>query len=136
MANTVTSSKNILSRPYGSEAPATSAKRTVGHYVHGVGYDWRYGVPAFLLGIVYIWLITWSSLVLCTKRFNFAILQFFLNQTSAGRAVTTERFNAETQADRGGTKEWAKIRGNEVVRLTQYNANLKPEGSAAGSSMS
>jgi hypothetical protein len=135
MANTVTSSKNVLSKPYGSEAPATSAKCTVGHYVHGVGYDWRFGVPAFLLGIVYIWLITWFSVVLCTKRFSFASLRFFLNQTSAGRAMTTERFNAETHADRGGTNEWAEIRGNEVVRLTRYNTNPKPEGSAPGSSM-
>jgi hypothetical protein len=123
MANTVVSSKGILSRSGMFEPPATSAEVSASRYVMGVAYDWRFAGPALLFAFIYIALLLCSIVMLCTHRLSFAHLRFVLNHTSAGRAMTTERFEAETQADRGSTDCWAEIRGDETVRLTRLNGD-------------
>jgi hypothetical protein len=128
MANTVVSSKGTLSWSGTFEAPATSAEITASRYVKGVAYDWRFAGPALLFAFIYMALLLCSVVMLCTHRLSFAHLRFVLNHTSAGRAMTTERFEAETEADRGSTDWWAEIRGDELVRLTRLDGDEDRKG--------
>ena len=60
--------------------------------------------------------------MLATRRLNIDELRQMLSQTAAGRALTAERFKANDEADLAATKEWVKLRGDELVLVGKADA--------------
>lgn len=118
MANAVVSSKSAL-----SSTDATIFPRPATRFVLSTSYDWKYAVPALVFAAIYILLFLGSALMMITRKAGFGSMRFVLNQTAAGRAMTTERYQASGEADRGNTKLWAEARGDEPMRLNKEDAN-------------
>ena len=55
-----------------------------------------------------------------------------LDQTAAGRAMTTERFKVSDKADLASTKEWVKSRGDEVVLAGKADVRMGGVSDKAG----
>ncbi|KAK4501896.1 hypothetical protein PRZ48_007705 [Zasmidium cellare] len=133
MANALVSSKSVLSgRPStNSSAPALqrrdspeqSANIPAVQYSAGIAYDWKYAIPALVFLTLYLALLVLSALMFCTKGLSFRSLRFVLNQTAAGRAITTERYQASTDVDLAKTSVWARVRGDEVVRVSKHDGD-------------
>lgn len=127
-ANALVGTKSVLSRADGNN-PQESAPMLARAYENGLAYDWRYAVPALAFAGLYVALLAWSMVLFCTTRLSFSKLRFMLNQSSAGRSMTTERYQASAEADFASTKTWAKTRGGEMVRLTIMDADGKSQDS-------
>lgn len=100
MANMLVGAKSTLSpstsgkdlqRRDDDTSPPTFAMRPALEYSIGISYDWRYAIPALLFLCLYIGLLAWSFIMFMTRGQSISILRFMLNQTAAGRSVTTER---------------------------------------------
>lgn len=119
MANAVVGSTSIL------EPPNTNVTMpTVTQYYSGVGYDWRYAIPAFVMVVLYSSLLMLCIFMLAQRRLRVDELRHMLNQTSAGRAMTTERYKASDKADLAPTKEWVKLRGDELVLVGKADIRM------------
>lgn len=119
MANSVVSSKSAL-----SSAEASTVARPATRFVLSTSYDWKYAIPALFFAAIYAVLFLGSAIMVVTKKAGFGSLRFVLNQTAAGRAMTTERYQASDEADRGNTKIWADVRGDEPMRLNKEDAHV------------
>jgi hypothetical protein len=137
MANAITSSKSVLSRSATNESStierlarrdnepaAESAMQLAAKYRLGLTYDWRFSIPALVFAVVYVWLLAWSALMFCARGLSIAILRFFLNQTSAGRTMTTERHRAGSEVDFAKTSVWAMAKGDETVHVIGYSSTV------------
>lgn len=132
MANVLVSSKSVLSgRPAtNSSTPAVRRREALKEYANmpavqysaGIAYDWKYAIPALVFLALYLVLLFLSAAMFCTKGLSFHSLRFVLNQTAAGRAITTERYRASADVDVAKTSVWAKIRGDEIVRVGKHDA--------------
>lgn len=100
-------------------------------YESGFAYDWRFAIAALVFAGLFATLLAWSLILFCTRKLSFAILRFMLNQSSAGRSMTTERYKAGDQVDFSSTKKWTKTRGGEVLRVTVTDADRRGEKSIA-----
>jgi hypothetical protein len=118
MANTVMGSKSLLRSESGNTPMIERTKAT--QYLLGVGYDWHFAIPASIFILAYGSLAIWSFVGICTRKITISSLCFFLNQTSPGRAATTERFKAD-EIDLAETKIWAATRGSETMLLTVHD---------------
>lgn len=118
MANSVVSSKSTL-----PSAEVATVARPATRFVLSTSYDWKYAVPALIFAAIYVLLFLVSALMVVTRKAGFGSLRFVLNQTAAGRAMTTERYQASEEADRGNTKVWAEVRGSEPMRLNKEDAH-------------
>jgi hypothetical protein len=127
-ANALVGTKSVLSHSDGSD-PRDSALMLARAYENGLAYDWRYAVPALAFAGLYVALLAWSMVLFCTSRLSLSKLRFMLNQSSAGRSMTTERYQASAEPDFANTKKWAKTRGGEIVRLTLMDAHRKSQSS-------
>lgn len=87
--------------------------------VEVVVYDWRYAALIFCFAAIYLGLFLWSVLLLALKKCSLATLHFMLDQTAAGRSITTERFNGDPAKDYAKTKQWAQQRGHELVYVSK-----------------
>ena len=112
MANFVVGTKNIL-----SSTGARSAQYPARRHVEVTAYRWKYAVVALLFAVSYLVIAIILVILYATKRCDIATLRFLLNQSSAGRSMTTERYSGSSSADIGDNKEWAQVRGDEMVLL-------------------
>ena len=94
MANAVIGTKSLL-----SNSTRFQYKRPAAPYFQTVVYNWQYAGFALAFAVMYIMLLLWSLLLSATRECNFSMLRFFLNQSSAGRTMTTERFDATAEDD-------------------------------------
>lgn len=132
MANAIVSSKSVLSgRPATSSSAPAVQRRDVSEeyasmpavqYTTGIAYDWKYAIPALVFVALYLALLFLSGVMFCTTGLSFNSLRFVLNQTAAGRAMTTERYQASADVDVARTSVWARVRGDEVVRVGKHDA--------------
>ncbi|KAF2217266.1 hypothetical protein CERZMDRAFT_81197 [Cercospora zeae-maydis SCOH1-5] len=104
------------------------AMRPAAQYSIGISYDWRYAIPALMFACVYAALLAWSLVMFTTRNLSLGILRFMLDQTSAGRAITTERSQANNEIDVARTPVWARVRGDEAVRVGRDTAGGKYGG--------
>ena len=111
----------------GAKSPVPSGDSTVYRpsqlYISALAYDWKYASISFLFaGLYAIGLL--ALLMFCIfRRCNLSELRFFLNQTAAGRSVTTERYQAKSGVDFAKTEAWASVRGDEPVLVGKRDAN-------------
>lgn len=117
MANAVVGTKSRLSNSRGLHYSRPAAQ-----YFQAVAYDWRYASLALAFAAVYVMLLVWTILLYVTRACKFSMLRFFLDQTAAGRTMTTERFGAGVDEDLGSTNAWASVRGDEVVFVSKDHA--------------
>ncbi|KAF2720552.1 hypothetical protein K431DRAFT_304206 [Polychaeton citri CBS 116435] len=118
MANELMSSKSPLSRASdgsGGAGASSIASTPTMRYVQRVSYDWRYAIPALLFVALLIPLLLCAVLLFCTRKLSLNSLRSLLNQSAAGRSVTTERYQGQAAADYANTREWVKLRGDELV---------------------
>ena len=115
---------NLLvgTRSLESTTQTASVTRSVSEYQSVVAYNWNYAIMALLFASLYLLLLVASVLSYVFGRCNISMLRFFLNQTAAGRSVTTERFQAKCPADTGTNKEWSSARGDELVLVGKDDA--------------
>ena len=136
MANMLVSAKSTLASSGDLQrhdtSPATSAMRPALQYSIGISYDWRYAIPALLFLCLYLFLLGWSLVMFMTRGLSFSILRFMLNQTAAGRSITTERYQASSDIDVAKTGVWARGRGDEMVRVGKDSIGLEHLGDGAG----
>lgn len=141
MANALVSSKSLLSgRPATSSSTPSLQRRDVSakeanmpavQYSAGIAYDWKYAIPALFFLALYLALLFLSTVMFCTRGLSFRGLRFVLNQTAAGRAITTERYQASSEVDLALTPVWARVRGDEIVRVGKHDAEQSyPIGSS------
>lgn len=121
MANAVVGSKSVLSQPDGSP-DAERAILPASYYQRSVGYDWKYAIPALLFAVIYLISLAFSVALVAIRRIGFGTITMMLNQSSAGRAFTNERYQASTEGDRGNNKEWAEMRGDERPLLAGWSS--------------
>lgn len=119
MANAVVGSTSLL-----ESVNSNVSLKTVTQYYSGVGYDWRYATPAFVMMALYGSLFMFCVFMRATKRLRLDEVRHMLNQTAAGRAMTTERFKASDKADLAPTKEWVKMRGDELVLVGRTDVRM------------
>lgn len=110
MANMLVGAKSNL-----PSSDASTAYRPASQYVSVVGYDWKYAALAFIFAALYLVMLIVTLLLWIFKRCNINALRFYLNQTAAGRSVTTERYQAKSGADTGKNEDWAYLRGDEMI---------------------
>lgn len=96
MANAVMGRSTMLQRHSGGTVEMPASK-----YLQTVTYDWRYASMALVFAGVYFILLLLSMFLYAIRACNFQNLRFFLNQTAAGRSMTTERFEASSEVDLG-----------------------------------
>jgi hypothetical protein len=116
MANGAVGAKSVLSN--GANPSATSADESAVIYDQGVRYNWLYAIPGFFLLLLYFLLLFIAVLLLCTRRISIGLLRYMLNQTSAGRAITAERYGHRDE-NAAPTRYWADTIGSEQVRVTK-----------------
>lgn len=121
LANALVSTKSPLSRS-GGEAPLQSVSRPAQRYVNRLRYDWRYAAAALAFALLYLVMFLWSAALLLTRSLTLNKLRSLLNQSAAGRAMTTERYQAESEVDFASTKQWVKTRGGEPLRVTSKDS--------------
>lgn len=132
VANALVSSKSVLSGRAATnnstpavrrrDVPEQSMLVPAVRYSASIGYDWNYAIPALVFLAMYIGLFALSLLMFCTRGLDLGILRFVLNQTSPGRAITTERYQASSDVDFARTSVWARVRGDEIVRVGKHDA--------------
>lgn len=128
MANAVVGTKSPLSRN-GTRDAADSVLMPARKYEEGLAYDWRFAIPVLIFAALYLGLLVWSVVLFVARKLSFAQLVFMLNQTAAGRAMTTERYQAGAEVDFAKTSAWAKTRGGEPVRVVSGDAYRTAEKS-------
>ncbi|GIZ41400.1 hypothetical protein CKM354_000470500 [Cercospora kikuchii] len=145
MANNLVSARSTLSmtsdqgqiQRRDTSQSAAFALRPCAQYSIGISYDWRYAIPALMFACVYGALFVWSLVMFLTRNLSLGILRHMLNQTSAGRAITTERSQANNEIDVARTPVWARIKGDEAVRIGKdslggsYNGQHGGQGSGS-----
>jgi hypothetical protein len=114
MANGAVGAKGLLSN--GGSLSSTSADHTAVVYDQGVQYNWLYAIPGFFLLLLYLLLLFVAAMLLCTRRISIDLLRYMLNQTSAGRAITAERYGHRDE-NAAPTRYWADTVGSEQVRV-------------------
>jgi hypothetical protein len=114
MANSATSSKSVLSRNGTSDLAFAMVPVTPFGYF--INYNYFYAVPAFLLAFFYFSSLLVLLILFPTARVRISTFRMLLNQTSAGRAVTTERFGRNFSLY-AGTKEWVDMLGKEMINI-------------------
>ena len=112
MANYVVGTKNILSQT-GKDSAEYPAQRRIEINT----YQWRYASAAIFFAAIYLVLILAVVILYTTGRCNLAMLRFMLDQSAAGRSMTTERFEGSSEADFARNKQWALDRGDEILLL-------------------
>lgn len=140
MANNLVSARSTLSTAADQDqmqrrdtSSSTSyAMRPAAQYSIGISYDWRYAIPALIFGCVYAALFVWSLIMFLTRNLSLEILRHMLNQTSAGRAITTERSQANNEIDVARTPVWARIKGDEAVRIGKDSLGVSYNGQHGG----
>lgn len=126
MANAVVGSKSNL-----PNAEATSVTVPVAQYLPVVAYDWRYAALALCFAALYLCMLVASIFFYVAKRSNIGNLRFYLNQTAAGRSAITERYEATEEIDFARNKEWAGVRGDELILANRHDASgLKSDSEA------
>lgn len=114
MANLVVGTKGPL-YPNGALRPAAQ-------HIAIVAYDWRYAALSLLFAGLYLAMLIATLLCYLFKQCTLENLRFMLNQTAAGRSVTTERYQAKSGVDLGKNAEWAPVRGDEPVLIAKQDA--------------
>ena len=71
---------------------AEPAEQAAAVYKAGVNFNWLYGIPAVLLMALWLLLFAGATDLLFTPHLSIDLLRYMLNQTSAGRAITAERY--------------------------------------------
>ncbi|KAH8812938.1 hypothetical protein F5884DRAFT_318929 [Xylogone sp. PMI_703] len=122
MANYVVGSKSHLSR--NGTAPVSSAMVTATPFANTIKYNYLYAIPAFIFLVLYIVMLIISIIFFLFRRVRFNTLRMLLNQTSAGRAVTTERHGERISA-RTPTNQWIEVLGDEKIKVKKGMANEK-----------
>ena len=116
MANGAVGAKGLLSSSGSSSA--TSASQDAVVYDQGVQYDWVYAIPGFFLLLLYLILLLVALVLLCTRKISIGLMRYMLNHTSAGRAITAERYGHRDE-NAAPTRYWADTVGSEQVRVTK-----------------
>ncbi|KAI5363196.1 hypothetical protein Slin14017_G068770 [Septoria linicola] len=136
MANYLVSARSTLSITQDDlatrrdESSILYANRPASQFSIGISYDWRYAIPALLFVCVYVGLLAWALIMFMTRGLSITILRFMLNQTAAGRSITTERYHATCDLDVTRTAVWARIRGDEMVRVGKDSVGMQHFGGA------
>lgn len=84
-----------------------------------VAYDWKYASLLLCFTGVYLALILLSLLLFLAKKCSLPTLHFMLDQTAAGRSITTERYGGKLDIDFARSKQWAKERGAKLVYVNK-----------------
>jgi hypothetical protein len=72
---------------------------------------------------LYLVLLLVSLTLFIMRKCKLPLLREVLNQTAAGRGVTTERYQyRHIKADYGTTTEWSAARGKEIVSIREESA--------------
>ncbi|USW57257.1 hypothetical protein Slin15195_G105760 [Septoria linicola] len=136
MANYLVSARSTLSTTQDDlatrrdESSILYANRPASQFSIGISYDWRHAIPALLFVCVYVGLLAWGLIMFMTRGLSITILRFMLNQTAAGRSITTERYHATSDLDVTRTAVWARIRGDEMVRVGKDSVGMQHFGGA------
>lgn len=117
MANAIVGTKSTL-----PNANAESVLRSAVQYRPTVAYDWRYAMLAICFAALYLVILLASVALYLLKRANISGLRFMLNQTAAGRSMTTERFQGKDAIDFARNKDWAGVRGDEMLIVSKEDA--------------
>ncbi|KAI5357107.1 hypothetical protein Slin14017_G124280 [Septoria linicola] len=121
IANSLVGTQSPLNQADGTGL--ASYTRSVTQHEQVVSYRWRYAIPALMFAACYIVLFGHALLLFCRKRINLSFLRVMLDQTSAGRAMTTERYGAKDHIDFAKTRDWVEVRGDEVVQSSSGSRN-------------
>jgi hypothetical protein len=122
MANSVLGAKSQLSR--NGTAPLASTLVSATPFHHVIQYDYRYAIPAFLFLMLYGLMLLVSLIFFIGRRVRISTLRMLLNQTSAGRAVTTER-HGQRIPPQAPTSQWVDMFGDEEIRVKKSMADQK-----------
>jgi len=114
MANAVLSSKSVLSRNGTSDLASIMARVTP--FQHTINYNYFYAIPAFCFLLLYLFSFLIFLICVSTARARMSTLRMLLNQTSAGRAVTTER-DEKRLSPYAGTNDWVSALGDEKIKI-------------------
>ena len=123
VANNLVGAKSVLSRNGEADAPSAQQTATVSH--QGVRYNWLYAIPGFILLALYLVLFVAAIAVFFTRHVSIALLRYMLNQTSAGRAVTAERYRHRDE-NAAPTRYWADTIGREQISVSKQAPATKP----------
>lgn len=123
VANNLVGAKSLLSQNGKADAPVAQQTATVSQ--KGVQYNWLYAIPAFLLLALYLVLFVAAITFFFTRHVSFAMLRYLLNQTSAGRAVTAERYRYRDE-NSAPTRYWADTVGSEQISVSKQVPATKP----------
>ncbi|RFU24613.1 hypothetical protein B7463_g11732, partial [Scytalidium lignicola] len=122
MANFVMGSKSQLSR--NGTAPLSSTLVSATPYTNTIKYNYIYAIPAFCFLVLYTLMLLVSLAFILFRRVHIGTLRMLLNQTSTGRAVTTERHGHRISA-RTPTNQWIDVFGDERIKVKKFMAHQK-----------
>lgn len=122
MANSVLGSKSQLSR--NGTAPLASTLVSTTPFRHVIEYNYLYAIPAFCFLVLYVLTLLISLIFFLIRRVRISTLRMLLNQTSAGRAVTTER-HGQRMPPQAPTAQWVDMFGDEEIRVKKSMADQK-----------
>jgi hypothetical protein len=120
MANSVLGAKSQLSR--NGAAPLASTLVATTPFRHVITYDYRYAIPAFLFIMLYGLMLLISLIFFLGRHVRISTLRMLLNQTSAGRVVTTER-HGQRIPPQAPTSQWVYMSGDEEIRVKKSMAD-------------
>jgi hypothetical protein len=124
MANSVVGSKSQLSR--NGTAPLSSSLISATPFRHVIEYNYLYAIPAFCFLVLYALTLLISLIFFLIRRVRISTLRMLLNQTSAGRAITTER-HGQRIPPQAPTSQWIDMFGDEEISVKKSMADQKYE---------
>src|SRR5690349_1601117 len=72
-----------------NDPPQAYSKAQVAVYERVIRYDLRYAIPAFLTLALFLFIISWATIILLFSWSTLPTLKHLYNQTSAGRLATS-----------------------------------------------